>query len=427
MNRAIVKAFPVVVLAVFCTIVVPAYAQDELPPALEAHLDGLVTITEAVRQLDTLTPVERAFPTREETVAYLTDLYSQAYPQDELDRVNAFYSALGLLPEGTNLLDVYLTLLGSQVAGFYDTDTQVMNVLPAGFSGEESLSLTEQIIFVHEYVHALQDQHFDLDVLLEGASADDNFDRALALTALVEGDASIAMNFYSQQIAIQNPLSALLLVAESFQAGNLILPEGIPASLVRELIFPYESGLTFALAVFAEGGWDALNAAYTPENQPQTTEQILHPEKYFAGEGADPSNLPAFDIAGALEGYAVLYDTALGEFYLREHLRSGLPASEANRAAAGWGADRFQLLQNNAGESAFMLAVSFDTQADQDEFQAAYQAMLDETAAVTPEDAACWNRESAFVCLTEGDWYTAVFTAPTLQAAQALRAAGDVT
>ncbi|MCB1602665.1 MAG: hypothetical protein KDI66_21790, partial [Xanthomonadales bacterium] len=260
---------------------------------------------------------------------------------------------------------------GSQVAGFYDTETGVMNVIPViGDDPGEGLSLTEQIIYVHEYTHALQDQHFTLDSLIDEGDIADHPDQLLAALALVEGDASLAMNFYTQQVAAANPLAALAILAEGVQAGNLLPPGDIPQPLLRELIFPYDTGLNFAMALFSEGhGWDLINQAF--DNPPTTSEQIMHPDKYLAGEGAMPVDLSPVDaVLGA--DWELVWDTALGEFYLAEHLRSQLDRREALAATDGWGGDHIQVFVDDTDRVAWILKLTWDTPQDAAEFAQAY-------------------------------------------------------
>src|SRR5690606_21462258 len=184
---------------------------------------ALEDITRQLRELDG-EPVERAFPTREETIAYLRETIDQQLPLDEADRYRDFYVALGLLEPAIDLRDVYLSLLSAQVAGFYDTDTQVMNVLPAQGELASELSLLEQIIYVHEYTHALQDQFFGLEQYLDDEEVVKHPDRALAAVALVEGDASAVMNVFAQEVITRNPLAVFQILGQGLQAGNLFLP-----------------------------------------------------------------------------------------------------------------------------------------------------------------------------------------------------------
>ncbi|PJF25562.1 MAG: hypothetical protein CUN53_12160, partial [Phototrophicales bacterium] len=266
--------------AVLLLSVLSVSAQDDapLPAELTAQMDGLERFTNRARRLDTLEPVARAFPTRDEVRAYLEALYSRDTALQDLTRAELFYKALWMLDPEIDLRQTYLTLLGSQVAGFYDTETRLMNVIPTFGDGGSRLNLTEQIIFVHEFVHALQDQHFGLDALIEGAG--DNLDARLARVSLVEGDATAVMNLYTTQVSAVAPNAALQLLAEGLLAGNLFLPPDIPPILARELGFPYENGLVFVLQIWRDGGWERVDAAYSAP--PTTTEQILHPEKYLA-------------------------------------------------------------------------------------------------------------------------------------------------
>lgn len=387
--------------------------EDTISPALNEQLDTLVTITERLRGLNTTQPVERDFPTRQETIDYLTELFARDLPAEELEQAHLLYVALDLLPEDIDLREVYLELLGSQVAGFYDSDTRVMNVIPTvGDDVGDELSLTEQIVFIHEYTHALQDQHFGLDVL-EDESIQSTPDRSLAVAALVEGDASATMQVYSQEIMMRNPGAAFQLLAEGAMAGNLFLPEGIPAVLARELMFPYETGLSFVLALYDDGGWERINAAY--DNLPQTSEQVIHPEKYLAGEGAQ--TVAGIDLAPG-EGWQQVWDISLGEFYLIEHLRTQLPATQARRAAAGWGGDRFQVyVDPETSDLIWSLELVWDTPEDQAEFAEAYTQFGDEKFGGAAE-AGCWSNDGAALCFIDDDNGSRIVSAPSLEMAQ---------
>jgi len=407
-------------LAVFLA-VLPGLAQEAatITPELEAQMVALEDITRQLRELDG-EPVERAFPTREETIAYLRETIDQQLPLDEADRYRDFYVALGLLEPAIDLRDVYLSLLSAQVAGFYDTDTQVMNVLPAQGELASELSLLEQIIYVHEYTHALQDQFFGLEQYLDDEEVVKHPDRALAAVALVEGDASAVMNVFAQEVITRNPLAVFQILGQGLQAGNLFLPPGTPAVLSRELIFPYEAGMQFVLKLYQDGGWEAVNAAY--ENPPVASEHILHPETYLAGQ--TPAAVSLADATAALgEGWTVRWDTTLGEWYLREHLRTQLSLSDAADAAQGWGGDRLHVYGNEAsGALALALRLVWDTSADEAEFEEAYREFA--VARFGGEgDGVCWSNAETALCMPDIDGETLIVYAPTVEQAQAIIAA----
>ncbi len=346
-----------------------------ISPVLEAQMLELDRWTEAARDLTPETAVPHDFPTRDEVRAYIRETYEEELTPELAARSLAFYNAVGMLPAGVDLTELYIEVLGSQVAGFYDPDTGVMNVIPTvGDDPGERLSLTEQIIYVHEYVHALQDQAFDLDNFVGTDELMDHPDRALASLALVEGDASAVMNLYTQRAAEANPLAALSLITDGLAAGNLLPPGDIPAPLLRELMFPYETGLNFALSVYqSANSWDAVNAAFA--NPPTTSEQIMHPDKYLAGEVGAEVEFVSMD-EFMLDSWTQQWDTALGEFYLGEHLRQHLPRAEALAAAAGWGGDRFQVYTNTEGDVRWTLKLIWDTRNDSLEFVTAYDAWM---------------------------------------------------
>ncbi len=404
-------------LALLVGVQAGAAQEATVSPALEQQLTNLEQITETLRHLPAKQSVEHRFPTRDETIAYLQSTYDREFPQAQFDKLQRFYVALGLLPADINLHDVYLSLLDSQVAGFYDPDTKTMNVVPmVGDTVGVSLTFTEQVTYVHEFTHALQDQYFDLNSLTNTPEVQDTPDRSLAVTSLIEGDATAVMTLYAQQAALRNPAAALGMLAEGFASGNLGLPSGVPKILLDELLFPYTDGLNFVLALSNHGGWDAINTAFG--DPPTTSEQILHPDKYLAGEGAQDVALD--DQAAALgDGWSDAWDSALGEFYLREYLGTELGSSQADSAAAGWGGDHYRVYQNG-DQLAFALRIVWDTPQEQSEFEGAYGQFGGQQFGGSADADGCWQNSSAALCLITGDAGDLIVSAPTLAQAKAL-------
>jgi hypothetical protein len=283
----------------------------------------------------------------------------------------------------------------------------------------EELSFTEQIVFVHEYTHALQDQHFGL-TMLEDEALQSTPDRSLAAIALVEGDATATMQVYTQQVTMQNPAVAFELLAEGALAGNLLLPEDIPPVLVRELMFPYETGLDFVLALYRDGGWERINAAY--DNLPQTTEQVLHPEKYLAGEGA--LAVDALDVALG-QGWNEIWNINLGEFYLGEHLRTQLSSFAAGQAATGWGGDRFQVYVNpETDDLVWTLKILWDTAEDAMEFAGAYAEFGAGKFGSAASDG-CWSNDDSALCLVADAGGSLIVSTPSLELAREVLAQAE--
>src|SRR4030095_3640220 len=129
----------------------------------------------------------------------------------------------------------------------------------------------------HELTHALQDQHFNLKRFENWPKGDS--DAELAAHALIEGDATLAMIQYMEK----NPLVALAFIrslGEQEAASEQF--KQAPRALRESLLFPYQEGSAWAKQIYKRGGWDMVSQAFT--KLPQSTEQILHVEKYFSYE-----------------------------------------------------------------------------------------------------------------------------------------------
>jgi len=205
-------------------------------------------------------------------------------------------------------------------------------------SEREEFGLLDKIVFAHEYTHALQDQHFDLSSLpldLEG-----NSDIALAALALVEGDAVLSMDNYMMENLDLDALLAILQEAEEVDQGEL---DSAPQFIQEELLFPYEAGLEFVSEL---DQWGGINAAYA--DLPESTEQIMHPEKYLERDSPQEVSMP--DLAPALgEEWSQLDSDTLGELYVGIYLDTYIADVAADTAAAGWDGDRYIYLKSTEG------------------------------------------------------------------------------
>lgn len=400
-------------------VALPLAAQDSAPPIsadLLAQLEAIETFVHNQRGLSALEPVERRFPTRAEALAHLHASIEAELPPQANRLVSDFYIAFDLLPPGSDYRALYLSLLGQQVGGYYDTATRTMNtLLLRGSAPGDSLPLLERIVYAHEYVHALQDQHFGIEALQ--AAAGDDTDRSFAVLALLEGDATVVMNAFTSALSQRSPLSVgLALLLQTAQSGGLTFPPGTPPILERELLAAYLDGAAFVSALYRAGGWAAVNAAYV--NLPQSSEHILHPQSYLDGDLPQTVTLAAFD---AGPGWEAIAESELGEFYLREHLRTQLSAAAAAGAAAGWGGDRYRLYRRESdGALAWLLKLVWDTEADAAEFAEALNAFAARRFAGAQPVGGCWVGSGDALCFDDSGGASLLARAPTRDAARAL-------
>jgi hypothetical protein len=176
----------------------------------------------------------------------------------------------GLAPADFDYRSFMIKLLTEQVAGYYDAKTQEFHLA-------DWLELEGQKpVMAHELTHALQDQHFNLRRFEKWPHGDS--DAELAAHALIEGDATLAMMVYMAK----NPLVALAFSRSLTTGVATEQYDQAPRSMRESLIFPYLQGSEWATQLYRKGGWTMISNAFT--RLPLSTEQILHPEKYFSYE-----------------------------------------------------------------------------------------------------------------------------------------------
>jgi hypothetical protein len=236
-----------------------------------------------------------------------------------------------------------------------------------------AIGALEKVVFAHEYDHALQDQNFGLENLdLESVGRGDTM---LAHQAVAEGDATLLMTVWAQSNLTTEELIQLAQAASDPEAAQTLAE--MPDILKETLTFPYTNGLQLVVAAqAAAGGWKGVDALY--EKPPASTEQVLHPDKYTAGEAPIAVSFPK-DLAARLgSGWTVAMEDTLGEFQLGVWLKSAgaVASATATTAAAGWGGDRVVLVANGDRAGA-VLDTRWDSPADAAEFAAAAQTTLD--------------------------------------------------
>ena len=101
----------------------------------------------------------------------------------------------GLYPPNIDLKRQTLELLQNEVIGFYNPDTKQMVIIqpPHHHPSLDAQRLGPgmgTMVLAHELTHALQDQHFGIEKMLNRVKNND--DQTLALKCVAEGDATLA-------------------------------------------------------------------------------------------------------------------------------------------------------------------------------------------------------------------------------------------
>jgi hypothetical protein len=289
------------------------------------------------------------FLTRDALSAYLKEVLDSDYPPARALADERTLIALDLLPPRTELRAHRARLLEENVAGFYDERPGRKRLF--AISEDRTLTPANQLVLAHELRHALQDQYADVHAQVP-ASIGDFDDRRLAYLSLLEGDATLVMERFLLRRLPGMP-------EDAGSMGSLSLPPntlpGVPPVLQDQLVLPYLLGRDFARAIRERGGWAALREAWS--RPPASTEQVLHPEKYFAAEPPRPPEGGYVPPGGRL-----INEGVLGEMLIRTLIGEG-----AEAAAAGWGGDLYRVY-DVSGRTLLFWTSAWDTAADAREF-----------------------------------------------------------
>ncbi len=341
----------------------PGTAADDPNAALYGRIEVQV---QQLRGLTATTPVPRTVLSPAGLCALLKSEMATQIPAELMAATDRLYRQLGLLAPAQSLETLTLDLLASQVVGLYDNKTKQMYVVSSsGVIGPE-----QQITYAHEFDHALQDQAFVLKKVVPEVT--DQGDRTMARTMLVEGDATLLMSLWAQGNLTADQLAQIASGGDPAAQAAL---DAAPPILKEPLLADYTSGLTLALGAWQNTrSFDGVNALFrTP---PDTTEQVMHPEKLASREPAVAMALPA-GFAGKLgKGWKVTLQDTFGEFVLGVLVRTG-NASAGTDPALGWGGDRVALLEGPNGARAAIVDTTWDTAKAAGDYFAAIQALSD--------------------------------------------------
>jgi len=313
---------------------------------------------------------------REQIEAYLIETINEKIPEEKFALEEYVYKKIGLLPAEfdyrSGLVDLYM----SQIGGYYDPERK--HFVMAGWMPRTMQSA----IAVHELTHALQDQYFDLSSFMDIDTY--NSDEIFARSALVEGDATAVMMDYVRDLAGQPALAETTNI-ESLMLQNVVgasMMDGfseVPESLQRMVLFPYISGLRFAHELLRRGGYDEINRAM--ENPPRSTEEILHPKKFFK---AEPDFIRFSDkqmlTDKTLKEAEIVFDDTFGEIMISALLGANIDDNaKAAQAASGWGGDRLTVFEGEGGANRVLVwKLNWDTLKDSEEFFLVYKNILGE-------------------------------------------------
>ncbi len=352
----------------------PAAQERWTQAELEAVSEEIRVDIEKMRGMKFKRPVSVKVTDKDGFVQYMKQRQELTQSPERLARDETVAKMLGLIPHDMDLMATVEELLKEQVGGFYDPSSDTFFLMDS-FKGDIA-----KIILAHELTHALDDQTFDIDGTLKRMN--EETDAEFAFQAVVEGSGTAAMNQWTIAHLKDIDKEALLESADIGTAGL----DTAPPYLWKPLLAAYLRGegfLTRSRAMnlsMKPAKIEDIQRAFT--EPPRSSEQILHPEKYWEGDDRDDPRVVRFDAGARPKEWEVLGEDTLGEIVLAllttpVAKRTGLDVKNplaivgiayTNDSAAGWGGDRVILL-GQGNERWLELVTVWDTAGDAQEFR----------------------------------------------------------
>ncbi len=374
------------------------WVEKELLPLAEAQDQRLVNLKQAaeemaaevakVRKLDWKHPVMRRLVSREQVYDWNVRDLKKDLPEDEARKIIASGVEMGLVKPGTDLYKMLGSFMEAGVAAFYKPTTKTFYHV-AGNDGRGAYP----VVF-HELVHAIEDQHYSLDVMMRAPKK--NSDAQLAVKGLVEGSASYYGEVYEKLYPEDRKAMQKSQMNPETMKKQAAMLQVVPTFFIAIMgLYPYNNAKTFVREM---GGSDPANVDRLFADPPASTEQVLHPEKFKDPANRDyPRVIAKPDLSQILtQGWTELDDDNMGELMTGCLLATlqvkGNPLGAITAIAApdggvqfkgkvktaveGWDGDRYALWVNGENQCCIVWTTVWDTEADAAEFESTYAPLL---------------------------------------------------
>ena len=354
---------------------------DEYTMQAQKDFDQAKKEIEQIRNV-TLPKVDLVVVTKQ----WAIDTWGTGFAQPDLTNIlreEKVYKSLFMMPENASLYQANVDWAGNFGAASWNGKIYVVQENFNPFIQPDATAT-----FVHELTHVMQGQ-------FQRPQVPSNFDSNKATDALNEGDASFMGDYYKNLTRTQaSPAIAAIDQVPSFLLGDGLLGAVHPElhNVVSDLNwFPYTFGTLYIDALHKKSGWATVNQAYA--NPPTTTEQIIHPDKYFLNETAQQVAMPTL----AESGWNQVRNDRYGEYFIQNMLGNWLNQKEALTAAAGWGGDNFTYYEKGS-DYLFTWNIKWDSGCDASEFYIAFNNMLNATG--TQKENCIWLANGRYISIT---------------------------
>jgi hypothetical protein len=313
-------------------------------------------------------PVPCDFITKEKINEFLNKRVKEVAKPEEIRAEELTLKKFGLVPQDFDLAKNTVDLLTEQAAAFYDYDKKKL------FITESTPEDTQEPVLAHELSHALADQNYNLGKFIrQGRKSDDG---STARLAVMEGQATWLMSEYlarkNGQSLKDNPALVAMMSNLSDSSGQYPVFENAPLYLRLTLVFPYTKGMLFQQAVFQRDGQFGIAEVF--RRAPLSTQQIIHPEEYFANRKPTQPAVPDPHLPHSYKG---LVGGGFGELEHGVLLEQYVGKQRAAEIAPHWRGSSFELREDKkAGFVVLLYAVEWDGEDAARQYFAAYREAM---------------------------------------------------
>jgi hypothetical protein len=341
------------VAALCATVLVALLGATSLAAAPPLQLPQLIRIASKLTGLKAKKSIKVTEQSTASMRATTIKLFDREYPLDQQAYDQSLYRALGMLSSSQTLRPFLLKSIKEGPLGLYDPLTHRIYVRKG---------TTEKTAVVHELVHALQDQAFNLKRL--SGLRRGSHDAALGASAAVEGNASyVTQVLGGRSIAVVRRTAGTRTLSASLTCHMCFF-------LDIEMSFPYVTGLNFMSTLYSLGGRPAMYTAV--KKFPSTTKQVFHIDAFLTREAPVAITLPQ-----TAANFTLQRSDTWGELDVRALLAVfGVP--RLDQVGTGWSGGRSALYADANGRQAAALALTWETELDAQQWQEALITYVNE-------------------------------------------------
>jgi hypothetical protein len=311
------------------------------------------------------------FITKEKINQFLKQRVHEDENPEDIRAEELVLKRFGFVPQDYNLADSTVDLLTEQAAAFYDYNKKKL------FITETTPSDTQDMVLAHELSHALADQNFHLArYIRQGRKSDDG---STARLAVMEGQATWMMSEYLAEKAgktLRDSPEVVALMAsdtENSSGGEYPVFESAPLYLRQTLVFPYSKGMLFQNSVLQHDGQEGFAEVF--RRAPVSTQQILHPEKYFNKVAPTDPDLPNPHLPSS---YKPLIGGSLGELEHTILLEQYADKETARDLAPHWRGCNFEMREDKkAKKDVLLYSVEWDSPENAQRYFSAYRKAME--------------------------------------------------